>query len=49
MTADLLSQKGTPYYGTVTTGGSESLILAMYAYRKFYDKPKPNMYYLYLF
>jgi glutamate/tyrosine decarboxylase-like PLP-dependent enzyme len=30
-------------YGVVTSGGSESLIMSLYAYRKFYNKARPNM------
>jgi glutamate/tyrosine decarboxylase-like PLP-dependent enzyme len=30
-------------YGVITSGGSESLIMSLYAYRKFYNRPRPNM------
>lgn len=44
MTANLLTEKDTPLYGSITSGGSESLILALYAYRKFYSyRTRPNM------
>lgn len=41
MTCSLVSKN--PAYGVVTSGGSESLIMALYAYRKFYNKSKPNI------
>lgn len=48
MTASLVSQ--TPEknaHGVITSGGSESLIMALYAYKKFYaNRTKPNMYFL---
>lgn len=45
MTNSLITSENRTYFGTVTSGGSESLILALYAYRQFYsDRKKPNMY-----
>ena len=45
MTADLLTTQNQQYYGSITSGGSESLILALYTYRKFYSSKKyPNVY-----
>lgn len=41
MTASLISKNKA--YGVITSGGSESLIMSMYAYRKYYNKPKPNI------
>lgn len=42
MTASLITKNNT--YGVITSGGTESLIMTIYAYRKFHNKPKPNMY-----
>ena len=42
MTGSLVS-KHTPF-GVVTSGGSESLIMSLYAYRKAFPRAKPNMY-----
>jgi glutamate/tyrosine decarboxylase-like PLP-dependent enzyme len=45
MTNSLLTSEDKPYFGTITSGGSESLMLALYAYRNFYsNRKKPNMY-----
>ena len=41
MTNSLFSKNRA--YGIVTSGGSESLILSLYAYKKMYAKSKPNM------
>lgn len=43
MTASLVSKN--PAYGVITSGGSESLIMSLYAYRKYFNKAKPNMYF----
>lgn len=44
MTGNLLTQKNENYYGVLTSGGSESLILALYAYRNYFSsKTKPNI------
>lgn len=45
MTASLISKKPEENaYGVITSGGSESLIMALYAYRKFYsNRTRPNM------
>lgn len=45
MTASLISKKPEENaFGVITSGGSESLIMALYAYRKFYsNRTKPNM------
>lgn len=42
MTSSLISKNKT--YGVITSGGTESLIMSLYAYRKFYNRPRPNMY-----
>lgn len=46
MTGSLLSKDGkAKAYGVITSGGSESLIMAMYAYKKYYhNRTRPNMY-----
>lgn len=46
MTGSLLSKDGkTKTYGVITSGGSESLMMAMYAYKKYYhNRTRPNMY-----
>ena len=31
------------YFGVITSGGSESLIAALYAYRCYFNRPKPNI------
>lgn len=36
MTSSLISKNKA--YGVITSGGSESLIMSMYAYRKYYNK-----------
>jgi glutamate/tyrosine decarboxylase-like PLP-dependent enzyme len=41
MTGSLISKNKV--YGVITSGGSESLIMSIYAYRKQFNKPKPNM------
>ena len=41
MTASLISKERL--FGMITSGGSESLIMTLYAYKKFYEKEKPNM------
>lgn len=41
MTGSLVS-KHTPF-GVVTSGGSESLIMSLYAYRKAFPRAKPNI------
>lgn len=41
MTSSLISKNKT--YGVITSGGSESLIMAMYAYKNYFKKEKPNM------
>lgn len=41
MTANLISKNRI--YGVITSGGSESLIMSLYAYRNYFNKPKPNM------
>lgn len=44
MTNSLLTSQDKTYYGCITSGGSESLILALYAYRQHYPgRTKPNM------
>ena len=44
MTGNLLTQKPENANGVITSGGSESLILAIYAHRKYYSsRKKPNM------
>ena len=43
MTNSLLTSQEETYYGSITSGGSESLILALYAYREYYGRSKPNM------
>lgn len=43
MTNSLLTNQDKTYYGSITSGGSESLILALYAYREYYGRSKPNM------
>jgi glutamate/tyrosine decarboxylase-like PLP-dependent enzyme len=41
MTASLITKNNA--YGVVTSGGSESLIMSLYAYRKQYKRDRPNM------
>ncbi len=41
MTASLITKNNA--YGVVTSGGSESLIMSIYAYRKLYKRNRPNM------
>ena len=41
MTGHLVSNNKT--YGVITSGGSESLIITLYAYKKYHNKEKPNM------
>lgn len=41
MTANLISKNRV--YGVITSGGSESLIMSLYAYRNYFNKSKPNM------
>lgn len=41
MTANLISKNRI--YGVITSGGSESLIMSLYAYRNYFNKPKPNI------
>jgi len=41
MTASLISKD--KIYGMITSGGSESLIMSMYAYKNYYKKERPNM------
>lgn len=44
MTGSLLTETDKEYYGTITSGGSESLMLALYAYRNYYsNRSKPNI------
>ena len=44
MTATLLTPPNERVFGVITTGGSESLIMAIYAYKNFYSsRTKPNM------
>jgi glutamate/tyrosine decarboxylase-like PLP-dependent enzyme len=46
MTNNLITSddKKQQYFGTITSGGSESLILALYAYRNYYEnRNKPNV------
>ncbi len=42
MTGSLISNNRV--YGVITSGGSESLIMTLYAYKKFGGKERPNMY-----
>jgi sphinganine-1-phosphate aldolase len=43
MTSSLISKNRA--YGLITSGGSESLIMSLYAYKCFYkNRTKPNMY-----
>ena len=47
MTNSLITDVKDPkeYHGVITSGGSESLILALYAYRIYYkNRTRPNMY-----
>lgn len=47
MTANLLTSPNQKVYGSITSGGSESLILSIHTYKNYYsDKTKPNMYLL---
>lgn len=41
MTAQLISKNKA--YGIITSGGSESLIMTLHAYKTYFKKPKPNM------
>ena len=41
MTAGLISKERI--YGVITSGGSESLIMTLYAYKKLYKKERPNV------
>ncbi len=44
MTGSLITKKDNAY-GIITSGGSESLIMALYAYKKYYKNRKyPNVY-----
>ena len=44
MTADLLSP-GVPVFGSLTRGGTESIMLAIYDYKQYYsNRTRPNMY-----
>ena len=45
MTGSLLSKNGkTQVYGVITSGGTYSLMMAIYAYKKYYSyKTRPNM------
>jgi glutamate/tyrosine decarboxylase-like PLP-dependent enzyme len=41
MTSSLISKEKA--YGMITSGGSESLIMTLYAYKNYYKKERPNM------
>ena len=41
MTGSLISKDRV--YGVVTSGGSEGLIMTLQAYKKYYNKEKPNV------
>jgi glutamate/tyrosine decarboxylase-like PLP-dependent enzyme len=41
MTGSLISKNQV--YGVITSGGSESLIMSLYAYKNYGQKAKPNM------
>lgn len=44
MTANLLSPPNQKVYGSITSGGSESLILALHTYKNYYsNRTKPNI------
>ena len=42
MTANLISKERL--YGMTTSGGSESLIMSLYAYKNYAKKERPNVY-----
>lgn len=44
MTNSLITSQDRQYFGTITSGGSESLMLALCSYRNFYsNRTKPNI------